>query len=58
MFPVLDLENETTLFVMSVLICAVFWMFLILLLFLLANKNDEDKNSKNNNIQADIGSCT
>lgn len=50
MFSVLDLENETTLFVMSVLICAVFWMFILLPLFLLAGKDDKDKN-----VQVSIG---
>lgn len=50
MLPVLDLENETTLFVMSVLICAVFWMFILLPLFLLARKDDKDKN-----VQVSIG---
>ena len=50
MLLVLDLENETTLFVMSVLICAVFWMFIFLPLFLLARKDDKDKN-----VQVSIG---
>jgi hypothetical protein len=55
MFSVLDLENETTLFVMSVLICAVFWMFILLPLFLLASKYDKDKSVKTNNSQVSIG---
>lgn len=55
MLPVLDLENETTLFVVSVLMCAVFWMFILLPLFLLANKDNEEKNSKTNNNQVSIG---
>lgn len=55
MLPVLDLENETTLFVMSVLICAVFWMFILLPLFLLASKYDKDKSVKTNNSQVSIG---
>lgn len=55
MLPVLDLENETTLFVVSVLLCAMFWMFIFLPLLLLASKNDKDKSSKTNNNQASIG---
>lgn len=55
MFSVLDLENETTLFIVSVLLCAVFWMFIFLPLLLLASKDDKDKSSKTNNNQASIG---
>lgn len=55
MLPVLDLENETTLFVVCVLLCAVFWMFIFLPLLLLANKYDKDKSSKTNDTQESIG---
>lgn len=55
MLPVLDLENETTLFIVSVLLCAVFWMFIILPLLLLASKDDKDKSSKTNDTQESIG---
>lgn len=55
MFSVLDLENETTLFIVSVLLCAVFWMFIFLPLLLLASKEDKDKSSKTNNTQESIG---
>jgi hypothetical protein len=51
MLPILDLENETTLFIVSVLLCAVFWMFIILPLLLLASKDDKDKSSKTNDTQ-------
>lgn len=55
MFSVLDLENETTLFVVYVLLCAVFWMFIFLSLFVLFLKSKKDKNSENNNSQINIG---
>lgn len=55
MLPVLDLENETTLFVVYVLLCAVFWMFIFLPLLLLASKNDKDKSSETNDNQSSIG---
>ena len=55
MLPVPDLENETTLFVLSVLLCAAFWMFIILPLLLLASKNDKDKSSETNDNQSSIG---
>ena len=55
MFSVLDLENETTLFIVSVLLCAAFWMFIFLPLLLLASKNDKDKSSKTNDAQKSIG---
>ena len=55
MLPVLDLENETTLFIVYVLLCAIFWMFIFLPLLLLANKYDKDKSSKTNNSQVSIG---
>lgn len=43
MFSVLDLENETTLFVVCVLLCAVFWMFIFLPLLLLARKKTKTR---------------
>ena len=55
MLPVLDLENETTLFVVCVLLYAVFWMFIFLPLLLLASKKDKDKSSKTDNNRASIG---
>lgn len=55
MFPVLDLENETTLFIVYVLLCTVFWMFIFLPLLLLASKKDKDKSSKTDNNRASIG---
>lgn len=55
MLPILDLENETTLFVLYVLLCAAFWMFIILPLLLLASKNDKDKSSETNDNQSSIG---
>lgn len=55
MLPILDLENETTLFVLYVLLCAAFWMFISLPLLLLASKDDKDKSSKTNNTQTNIG---
>lgn len=55
MLPILDLENETTLFIVSVLLGAVFWMFIILPLLLLASNNDKDKSSKTNDNQSSIG---
>lgn len=55
MLPVLDLENETTLFIVYVLLCAIFWMFIFLPLLLLANKYDKDKSSKTNDTQESIG---
>lgn len=55
MLPVLDLENETTLFVLSVLLCAVFWMFIFLTLLVLASKDDKDKSSKTSDAQKSIG---
>ena len=55
MFSVLDLENETTLFVLSVLLCAAFWMFIFLPILLLASKDDKDKSSKSNDAQESIG---
>ena len=55
MIPVLDLENETTLFVVYVLLCTVFWMFIFLPLLLLANEHDKDKSSKTNDAQKSIG---
>lgn len=54
MITVLDLENETALFVVYVLISAVFWMFILLPLFLLASKDDKDKSVKTNNSQVSI----
>lgn len=55
MLPVLDLENETTLFVLSVLLCAVFWMFIFLTLLVLASKDDKDKSSKTSDAQKSMG---
>jgi hypothetical protein len=55
MLPVLDLENETTLFVLSVLLCAVFWMFIFLTLLVLLLKSKKDKNRETNNSQINIG---
>lgn len=55
MLPVLDLENETTLFVVCVLLCAVFWMFIFLPFLLLASKKDKDKSIKTDNNRASIG---
>lgn len=55
MLSVLDLENETTLFVVYVLLCAVFWMFIFLPLLLLANEHDKNKSSKIDNNQVNIG---